>query len=183
VITRGRNAQVICIFGKRGEGKTTLAKSITLQTKHLVFDIIGEYQHLNRYIPSSDTLNEFHTVCQQVWKQGNLLFVVEEAEMVMPNSATPLRGCIGNIVHRGRHRGIGLLTVTRRPANLHKDVLSFADHIFIFKLTLKRDIDYVSHYIDIPKLRLMETPRYHFYYYNTRENTYKLMPPLQVGQK
>jgi len=184
IVTKGGHAQKILICGRPDTGKTTLAKYIlSNEPDHMVYDTNQEYEEFNHYVPKSYDFVSFQRFCSKIWNQGNLLFCVDEAEIYMHTSPQPLKGPIGNIVHRGRHRGIGFMAITRRLANLHTDIFSFADHIFIFKLTKKQDLDYLGNFLDDPDQAkdVKKINKWWFYYYNEDREIWKLCPPLRLG--
>jgi len=154
---------VIC--GQRGKGKTTLAIHICKRIRRKrILDILGEYskhRELKRfcYIPrSKDDIERF---LNRVWRDGNVLLIIDEADLIFPNKIK-LRDIFYKIIHLGRHRNIGLLAITRRIANLHKDIVSLADTIFIFRLIVKSDLDYLRYFIGDDIFLAQDLEDYHF---------------------
>ena len=79
--------------------------------------------------------------------------IVEEADVFAPQSggsgATKLAfKALDNLVRRGRGKGIGVTTITQRPAIIHKNILSQADVNIILNLQANRDLKAVEEMID-----------------------------------
>lgn len=103
-----------------------------------------------------------------------LTLVADEADLFAPQRALPdqtvLLSRFEQIARRGRVRGFRLWTVTQRPAELHKSVLSQAATLIAMKLTAPQDRDAIGAWIegqadraqgkamlaDLPKLKVGE---------------------------
>jgi len=144
-----------------------------LTIPYTVYDVLNQYSgsciEKYRYMPVNDTLDEFDNICAKVWNKGNHLLIVEECEIYLRNKAE-LTPAIKQVILRGRNKGIGLWLCTRRIADLHKTPMSQANHLFLFKMYLPNDINYISQFIDkeiAEKLKTM--PDYHFIRYSGNE--------------
>ena len=105
----------------------------------------------------------FNRICQMVWSFKGVLFVVEEThEFCTPHK---MPNWFALLEKKGRHREIGVLKVTQRPADIHKGILSECQHIFIGRLQATNDIDYVSNFID-SKFNLRTLQDRNFFYYS-----------------
>lgn len=150
------------IFGKRGSGKSYLAKVMLQQhRRHLVYDTLGEYkdgviiqslaelsvfwQKVYRgsfriiYQPLDPEL-EFDHICSHVWLCENMTFLVEEVDRYARPLAMSLP--FKEIIQRGRHRDITFIGVTQRPHGVDKLITSQAKAMYIFNTTEPRDIKY-----------------------------------------
>ena len=79
--------------------------------------------------------------------------IIEEADVFAPQSggsgATKLAfKAVDNLVRRGRGKGIGVTTITQRPAIIHKNILSQADVNIILNLQANRDLQAVVDMLD-----------------------------------
>ena len=157
-----RSDELITIAGKRGYGKTTAAKTlISKLDRVIVWDPMNEYREFaNRYIPSTGSIEEFNRFLKFYWEQGNIFIFVDEADQVLPEGR-PLCEYGGQIVNLGRHRNIGLGTITRRIALLNKTVVSQAQELILFHTFIPNDIRYLKEVIiGVDELRAL--PKYMF---------------------
>ena len=79
--------------------------------------------------------------------------IVEEADIFAPQSGgsgpTKLAfKALDNLVRRGRGKGIGVTTITQRPAIIHKNIISQADVSIILNLQANRDLQAVVEMLD-----------------------------------
>lgn len=150
------------IFGKRGSGKSCLAKELLQQhSRYIVFDTLGEYtegvivQDLEElkalwgkvyrrpfriiYQPL-DPDSEFPIVATYVLRCGNVEFLIEECDRyTMPKGiCLPFK----EIIQRGRHNNIALIGVTQRPRGIDHLLTSQAKKMCIFNTNEPGDIDY-----------------------------------------
>lgn len=152
------------IFGKRGSGKSFLAKHRLKEfSRYLVFDTLGEYTagvifdnvpvlaafwqkvyagNFRIIYQPLDPEGEFEQVCKLVWSCGNMAFLVEEIDCFCGNLSSSLDLSFKSIIQRGRHKDITLLGVTQRPFNIARLITSQAKKMCIFNTTEPRDIDY-----------------------------------------
>lgn len=150
------------VFGKRGSGKSELAKILLRQhPRHIIFDTLGEYtdgvvvENIEQlkalwgkvyrrpfkiiYQPL-DPEGEFPIVAQLVLACGDITLLIEECDRY----ARPLQMCLPlkEIVQRGRHRNIALIGVTQRPPGIDRLLTSQAKKMCIFNTSEPRDIEY-----------------------------------------
>lgn len=150
------------IFGKRGSGKSYLAKKLLQQhSRYIVFDTIGEYtegvivQDLNElkalwgkvyrrpfkiiYQPL-DPESEFVIVAELVWRCGNLTMLIEEVDRYARPLAMDLP--FKEIIQRGRHKNIAIIGITQRPHGVDRLLTSQAKKMCIFNTSEPRDVEY-----------------------------------------
>lgn len=172
------------ILGKRGSGKTYLAKKVLSRyRRYLVFDTLGEYKDEGVVVQSLvelsefwqkvyrgpfriiyqplDPESEFDQICSQVWLCENLTFLVEEVDRY----ARPLAMSVPfkEIIQRGRHHDITFIGVTQRPHGVDKLITSQSKAMYIFNTTEPRDIKYFEDVVgsDVVK-KLAELKEYEF---------------------
>lgn len=172
--------EMITIGGMRGTGKTTLARYIARQFHSVyVFDPLGQYSEFSHYVPEAGTVQEFDYVCQHIWERGNVLFVIEECEGYLGERMS-LSPYAFKIVLQGRNRGIGMMAITRRIANLSKTVFSLSDHVYLFRFFSPNDIHYCQDFIGREwASKLATMPKHHFLYYSG-EGQLTACPPINV---
>ena len=160
----------VTIAGLPGTGKTTLAKYFASLTepKCLIYDPLSQYNGFSdecRYIPHSDSLQEFDGICRRLRATGNITFIIEEAERYV-GQGKPLGENAFDLINRGRNWGVGVFCVTRRIQRLSKDFFDLCQHCFLFRIGLKSR-GYIADMIGWEDTRkVMTLPLYHFLHYN-----------------
>jgi hypothetical protein len=151
--------RISLIFGKTGTGKSTLAKELIKdQNRVIIIDPQREYNEtiifenipsLWDYIEKNENFGvlscRFETdleidylfrTCKII---GNLTLVVEEAEIyISPNARS---GYFLDLVRYGRHKGVKIIGIARRRAELSADFRGMCEVIYSFKQTEPLDID------------------------------------------
>ncbi len=185
IISSGDMAETVTVMGKKGCGKTTFVRvmcSALSPDKLLIYDPLGQYAPLSRYVPREDTRREFEAVAGKMYHRGNLFFVVEEAEEYYREGAG-LKKYTRLIAQSGRNHGIGFMCITRRPQELKKRVLNLSDRLIIFKLE-GWDIDYMDRFLrrrfteELNAMMDWKRDSYQFYHYQDGKLT--LCPPLKL---
>jgi len=155
-------SRIITIIGKRGYGKTTLCKNIIVDSLYndiLINDYIGEYSNLSApgkqvYIVN----NRIDLLIKFAWGRGNCLLVLDEVDLYGKNNSA-----IEFIYRYGRHKNIEIVAVSRRFYDLPVIIRALTDYFFIFRITEKRDLEYLSRYIDNSRLeKIKSLPKYTF---------------------
>ncbi|MBA7518467.1 hypothetical protein ES705_10537 [subsurface metagenome] len=157
--------KIILIFGKRGSGKSFLArKLIENEPRLLIYDTMSEYtdgivfgpedyedflafwRQVYRkrfriiYRPIKPDV-EIEQICDLVYTLGNCCFFVEEIDCYC--TAYQISDTFAAIVQRGRHKNITLIGVTQRPFGIHRLLTSQAKEIYVFNTNEPRDREYL----------------------------------------
>ncbi|MFZ2146957.1 MAG: AAA family ATPase [Sedimentisphaerales bacterium] len=157
--------KIILIFGKRGSGKSYLAKKlIDKELRLMVFDTMSEYEggvifgteeherllefwrQVYRqnfriiYRPIKPDA-EIEKICGLVYTLGNCCFLVEEIDCYC--TSYQISDTFAAIVQRGRHKNITLIGITQRPYGIHRLLTSQAKEIYIFNTNEPRDREYL----------------------------------------
>lgn len=160
---------VISVMGGKGSGKSTLVKEIVDEAPRvIVFDTMGEYnsrrdkpieshegalselgriQHESRFrvvlrlVDDEQALSAMR-VAYDVGKPGKpTLIVVEETSFYCsPNHLPPE---LARFVRYGRHQSLDQIYVSRRPAEIHRDLTAQSDIIVSFRQHEPNDIAYL----------------------------------------
>lgn len=157
--------KVILIIGKRGSGKSYLAKKIIAEHRRvLVYDIMSEYgggvvfgtetQRDFRLFWSATHKSNFRLIyrpiepkweidylARAVFALGDMTLVVEEIDSIC--TAYDLPETFSRIIARGRHRNITLIGITPAPFGIHRDLTRQAKEIYVFNTKEPRDRDYL----------------------------------------
>ena len=172
-----KSTDLITICGARGSGKTTWEKKISkgfAGTEFLAFDPLDEYRDIwPQYIPKTNKPEELAEVARYVFYKGNMILLVSEAELYLPNGSLPPDTL--KLITQGRHRNTAVWADTRRIANLSKTMFSLSEHVICFRQFSKNDIRYLEDFIP-GAAAVRDLPNYHFLYYH-RGNS-KIFTPL-----
>ena len=133
------------IVGKRGRGKTTLAKRLLLSEPRdqiFILDYLGEYgsfQASNVYVQNTG----LRSFCHKVWDESregvNSLVVFDEIDLYGKDDFR-----IAHLYKFGRHKGIDIIAISRRFYDLPVIVRSQTDQFHLFQITEERDVSYLK---------------------------------------
>jgi len=173
---------IFCILGKRGSGKSEIAKHFIRQMQNndypiLILDINNEYKQkdypyvdifqgksISDYVENYD-----HEIDRFISRNNSGMILFEDVDVLVSSTSIPMP--ILDLVIRGRHKNIGCMFLFRRAANIHKQILYNSHHIFIPRLNLPNDIEYLSNYIPDSETILPYLNKYEFLEYETDEGT------------
>jgi hypothetical protein len=152
--------------GKRGKGKTTLAKSLILQQNEnsqvYILDFLGEYHDLRRKNLFIFREN-LYFFCQSVWensgKRKETLAVFDEIDLYGKNNPY-----ISFLYRFGRHKNIEIIAVARRFYDLPVIVRALTDEFYLFQITEERDLNYLRR--SVPEnviLEIMKLEDFHYF--------------------
>lgn len=107
------------------------------------------------FVPGSDLAGKFHALSDFIWqararyegrRQADLLtVVVEEANLAIPNNKLGAgRDAALRLALQGRHRGIGGILVSQRPALVNADIRTQCTQVYFFGLTDPLDVQAVD---------------------------------------
>lgn len=156
------NCKVRFIVGKRGCGKSYLARTMIANCKRvLCYDsnrhdytagvvcdglsviksywrrvVGGPYQLIYR---SDKPRADFDTVCKIVMAAGDTVFVVDEVDMYF-DKGEPSEA-FSDVIRRGRHNDIDLVGITQRPRQMG-EIRSMANEVYIFETHEPSDLQY-----------------------------------------
>ena len=173
----------IVIFGRTWSGKTRLCKKLLEKEEGdiIVWDFIGEYSTgiifydfdlFSKYIKECIKKRKririvlrlhtsfFQNVCSYIMIIKNVLFVIEETDEICNPHFIP-EG-LSQIIRFGRHWNISLISISKRPASVHRLVTSQANIIYCFKFTEPSDLDYLKTYARIDKETLSNLKQYEY---------------------
>jgi len=136
-----------CVFGARGGGKSWLVKHILDSTiDHLVYDPLDDHPGYRHYLPDDrESIAELtDLVTSVVIPTRPSLFVVEEANKYIAPKPSRLPPGIGDLMDFGRHWGISVGYVARRPVQFHSDIVELSNVLFFYRLTGRNDYLYME---------------------------------------
>ena len=171
-------------MGKRGSGKSfLLRKKLSQQTRFVLYNTLGEPTYSEfETVTDFDVLAEklkknsglirvnycrlsplsmaddFNMVCEAVKASSNIIFAVDEIDLhTNPNM---LPEPFEYLVSIGRHRGISVWVISRRPYLIHSLIRSQASTVITFNQTEPRDIEWLKQVIGEQVNRLPSLKQY-----------------------
>jgi len=156
------------IIGKRGRGKTTLAKNlikISQAKQIIILDYLGEYGSLKdnriktfRYIQEGD----LYDFCKFAWEESSpsfrTLVIFDEIDLYGRYDQK-----IAFLYRYGRHKNIDLIGVSRRFFDLPVIVRALTDEYIFFQITEERDIQYLKRLVKDDYIqKLINLPKYKY---------------------
>jgi DNA helicase HerA-like ATPase len=169
---------VISVLGHKGSGKSTLVKEIVEEHPRVItFDTMGEYdnaietfpeavrelgklEHARRFkiairLPEDEDALEAMEVAYEL---TGTLVVFEETSFYCSPSYLPT--ILKKFVRYGRHREISQIYVSRRPAEIHRDLTAQSDLIVSFRQHEPADVDYLRKLMGPEADKLPTLPKY-----------------------
>lgn len=199
-----RNDRALFV-GATGSGKTTLAKALMYQQRHVAvidpkrtFDLPAETGRVITsdrrvveswdgpepiiYRPGAELIEDPESADWFFWwayLRGNTLVYVDEASRVIRGSNPPpgYAACI----QLGRERGVGTWHATQRPARVPIVLLSESEHIFSFRLRHPEDAARIADYTDPYTLERQPTGN-QFWYWNDSTQMLHFYSRANVGK-
>lgn len=89
------------------------------------------------FIGKNAELEDFDTVCQILYRTGNIAFVVDEVGSCVERKGDSQ--WFDNMLRLGRGRGIGVVSLTQRPAWIPREIITESEVKFMFRL--QEDLD------------------------------------------
>lgn len=189
------------VCGRKGTGKSTYVKALI---KPIDAFVLLDYhmEHLNLgypvrdlkqvpllwtkgvkriiYVPTYHSFQELEELCRLAKLLRNLVLIIDECDRVVQKQEALHGSPFGEIIHAGRHYGVGLISVTRRFADLHEALISQADFTVFFSQHSKGDLKRLEDELGEEALRIEGMPEYYFGEYNARENKIRWFRKLDL---
>jgi len=181
-----RQTDVITICGRRGSGKSNLAKTIirfllNSRCPVIIIDPLQEHRDFqgaqNKFLMFGDQQGCNNFIGQLIGKWKGIL-VIDEADGFFPNRKI-LLPWQKYLVHLGRHYGIGIIFITRRLANLHTDCIAQTSKLFSFRLFAGADANYLS-LMQLDELiePIWNLEKFHFVFFDGNTGELAICPPI-----
>jgi hypothetical protein len=171
---QSRSNSITTIIGHKGDGKTVLSEMLTLINNKptIIADPRGQYPtNLKRrllftnpsklllWLAKIDNFKNFYNyklelVCKVddeniqelingAIKMFKITLLIDEIDMFFPTTATN-KNAIYKAVHYGRHNEIDIISTSRRPANISRNLTSQTDTFYFSKITEPKDLQYLK---------------------------------------
>ncbi len=163
-------------FGRKGTGKSDLARYFFFLFRvrpRICIDTKDEHEDALPGVPTVDSPTEvfkFQTVravppklnkvawmdeiLARAFELGDVVLWWEELNAYMSHNRCSEDASIYAL--QGRKRKCGLLGTSPRPADVHGDLKSQADHFFVFLLKYLRDKEAAAGHLDLPNVAALE---------------------------
>lgn len=173
MIDAHRSNRNTLIFGKKGSGKTTLARKLVLaHHRRIILDpmfewtggtVVRNFKDASEYLGKLRDRPTFSVILRTMEEEEELKMVAlllygEPDKPVLPNTVILIdeldRLCGPNdlpepmhrLANYGRHFGISFIGVARSPKRIHGDFRRAADIIHVGKMNEPADVDYLNEY-------------------------------------
>jgi hypothetical protein len=177
-------ADIITVLGQSGSGKSSWVQArLASLPRFILWDTLGEYvgftvcesrAELYKHITKRSTglfqviyngtdENEEESmdwICQLVEQIENLCFIVEEVDQYASPGVIPAG--LRSLLKRGRHRGISMVFVTRRPAEVNRLITAQSKRFVLFRVVEPNDLRYLRTFVGDHALTLPDLPELSF---------------------
>lgn len=166
---KGKQAEIVCIFGKRGSGKSYLAKKmmrglgrcIVVDPKReyrggrvvshpleLYREIRGKQTFAAIYRPpyGVDVREHFPWLCRVALHVGNLWFMVDELPKCVDRNRSPREW--DELIAEGRHALVRIVAMSQRPQKVSRDLTENASRVYVFRTHEPRTLKYYRDFMD-----------------------------------
>lgn len=162
-----RKNWIASIFGRKGSGKSYLAKEIAREEPRVIaIDNVGEYDGMHvvegfeecvRALVAAEKYATFKlafrtksiaadlALINLVAKMVKVTLIVEETSKYVSHSYLPEE--IEQLVRYGRHQAVNQVYLARRPSEIHRDLTAQSDSITTFVQHEPRDIRYLESFM------------------------------------
>jgi len=163
--------KIYTVIGHKGHGKTTLTEKLAILTdkptiiadprfqykpndRRIFFKNPNEFIYFinNNYLTFKRAklelvvncnLDNFEDLGKYVYKMKNVCFVIDEIDMFFDTRSTP-KNIVNQLVQYGRHSQIDLITTSRRPANISRNLTALTDIFLFSRLREPNDKKYIK---------------------------------------
>ena len=134
--------------------------------------------HKILYQPYSSSINDFDQLCALLFQWGNHLLIVDEAASYTSPQFLP--HWMGEIIRMGTTRGVGIVSVSQRPRDVHNRLISETDIIVSFRLQLETDCQKLAQVVGPEAYKLTGIEPYHYMLYDGRDVHWCAPVPYQT---
>jgi hypothetical protein len=173
-IRQSKSNNITTIIGHKGDGKTVLSEMLTLLNNKpaIIADPRGQYpsdvkrrllfpnpSSLILWLANKDNFRDFYSyklelICKvddeniqalmgAAIKMSKITILIDEVDMFF-NASSSSKNNIYKAVHYGRHNEIDIITTSRRPANISRNLTAMTDTFYFSKITEPKDLQYVK---------------------------------------
>ena len=175
-IETGHN-EITTIIGRKGQGKTVLAKSLINQFKgHVfIFDFLHSYsgkefttikelvrniniEHVSTHIyRGSDKDFFFNTIFAIAGKLKTCMVVLDEIHIWYDRQ---VRSSLTSFFQIARHRNINIIAVSQRVFDMPPALRALTDTFYFFNIIMPADLQYIDSYVYPISTRIKNLSQY-----------------------
>lgn len=197
---KNQQNEIITIFGRKGQGKTCLAKYLAFKncnSPFIIVDPLGQFEsgkifnsaeslwhfivNNTDYFYSNDPILILQTDDEEKIERLyeliydnliNFVLLIDEVDLYFTNTSNSI---LRKIIRYGRNKNISIIVTCKRPALIHKDLTSQTDIFVFFRASEYRDLDYIEKNCskEVAK-KVQELNHLQFLAYNTSINDYTI---------
>ncbi|MBR9706071.1 ATP-binding protein [Candidatus Pacearchaeota archaeon] len=105
--------------------------------------------------------DEITSIGEAVYTLANVVLVVEEIDLIIPQKSKPSPVML-KLIQRGRHRAITIYWTTQTPAEVNKLLIKNTNTFYVFKVTEKNDLSYLTFMRSDLKEKIPNLAKYEF---------------------
>lgn len=137
-------SRIIAILGRRGQGKTTLLRSIMALARRqgrFLWVVDPEYQlHPRRPWGAMEIMNNIKDLPEPRRLGKRSIVLLDEVDRWGRDQR------LLDLVNYCRPWGVSVAWTARRPARVPRDITALADYLVLFRVTEPRDLAYIREY-------------------------------------
>ena len=161
-----KKTEIITVLGQRGSGKSSwIQKALPDIPRFILWDTLGEYGQYKLYteaqtkqelfdyvwdhnegvlqvIYNSIEDEDFGFVCGLCENLGDLTFIIEEVDNYATPNFMPIE--LKRLLKYGRHFGISMIFVSRRPAEINRLITAQSQRFICFTIIEPLDVRYLT---------------------------------------
>jgi len=155
------------------------SRAVVLHDLKDVFKIFDEHKGHIIFQPYDKSSMVFESFCEQIFARSNIVTIIDETHQYV--SKFKILKPYNDLILSGRPRGISVISISSRPANLPNNALTNARHIFAFRLNLQSDVEFLQSWLGDQAWELLpreqrkknldapELEQFSFYYRDTQK--------------
>jgi len=119
------------------------------------------------YRPKDNTsVQEFDFFCRCVYSFGNYYIVVDELHNYLPSRVGRVPRWVAQVLRLGRHKNIGFIGISQRPADVNTAFKGLVSKCFIFRLVFSHDVKYMVDWFGKPMEAIRILDGFKFVYFD-----------------
>lgn len=119
------------------------------------------------YRPQDNTsVGEFDFFCRCVFTFGNIFICVDEFHNYLPSRVGRVPRWVAQVLRLGRHKNIGFIGISQRPADVNTAFKGLVSKTFIFRLVFSHDVKYMVDWFGKPLESVRQLDGFRFIYFD-----------------